>query len=801
MSLQVENSGNMSFEKPIGVTFGNPQDMSFDVPTIMPLEVQKDVSLEVPRVVIIEAPSTLQLLKRIQQPMEFLNIKQPTPIKHPPCNLFHPYGEILPTLKAIIWRGIKVKGRTWKQGTHCGSLREYLEFICSSQLAHKGRSTLHQRAWMICRAKRNPPISIPILIPIKNDNQNQTEGQQPIEREELQRQGIEETEEDEEEEEGWKEDDELMEKRCFRCLEENNPSSNGHASHNIGQLGNLIRIMNDSSRSSIEDQNCKDDLMRNEASDAEILKTYYTGLLVVCLEMSGFISIGGQVGEDVLTSGLSAKLMCYLRVRVLREITTCQNDALHFFESKSLSGASSFRSRDEGRKLPDGVCEGIYMRSVDADSEEIWHIQDLRYGKLRYGVVDVNGRDESSRRKINHGSTSSNGKGRTSEEIMENEQSLASSGLEVVMDSVTNVPVKAIEATDEAATEVVKCVALEEFKTTNNDEVALFVAFKVAIVVVDTAKAIEVSRIMTNNIDTDAISMDIDVGIDTKRKIITKLLSLARKRAKIKMSNSRTSLHLISEAYQELPRLHPDCEVEFKIEVYPGTEPVSMAPYRMAPTEIRELKAQLQELLDKGFVRPSVSPWGAPVLFVKKKDRRFVKNFSMLASLLTKLLQKDVPFVWTEKCQESFEMLKRIVTEALVLVQPESGKDYVVFSDASHNGLGCVLMQDGKCVAYSSRLLKNHEKNYTTHCLELAAVVFALKIWRHYLYGERCHIYTDHKILKYLLTQKELNLRQRRWIELLKGYDLIIDYHPKKANVVADAHSRKTFADLQALDA
>ncbi|KAE8676736.1 Detected protein of unknown function [Hibiscus syriacus] len=124
-----------------------------------------------------------------------------------------------------------------------------------------------------------------------------------------------------------------------------------------------------------------------------------------------------------------------------------------------------------------------------------------------------------------------------------------------------------------------------------------------------------------------------------------------------------------------------------------------------------------------------------------------------------------------------------------------------VYSDASHNGLGCVLMQEGKVMAYASRQLKLHEKNYSTHDLEMAAVVFALKIWRHYLYGERCYMYTDHKSLKYLMTQNELNLRQRRWVEFLKDYDVVIDFHPGKVNVVADTLSRKTFTALRALDA
>ena len=107
-----------------------------------------------------------------------------------------------------------------------------------------------------------------------------------------------------------------------------------------------------------------------------------------------------------------------------------------------------------------------------------------------------------------------------------------------------------------------------------------------------------------------------------------------------------------------------------------------------------------------------------------------------------------------------------------------------------------MLMQEGKVIAYASRQLKKHELNYPTHDLELAAVVFALKLWRHYLYSEKCQIFSDHKSLKYLPTQKDLNLRQRKWVELLKDYDLVIDYHPGKANVVADALSRKSSVSL-----
>ncbi|XP_075088504.1 uncharacterized protein LOC142170482 [Nicotiana tabacum] len=162
--------------------------------------------------------------------------------------------------------------------------------------------------------------------------------------------------------------------------------------------------------------------------------------------------------------------------------------------------------------------------------------------------------------------------------------------------------------------------------------------------------------------------------------------------------------------------------------------------------------------------------------------RRFVKGFSIIASPLTKLLGKYAKFVWDDKCQESFEKLKSLLTQAPILSLPAKGKDYMVYSDASHRGLGCVMMQEGKVTAYASRKLKSHELNYPTHDLELAAIVFALKIWRHYLYGEKCHIFTDHKSLK--------------WLELIKDYDCTIDYHPGKANVVADALSRNSLASL-----
>ncbi|KAJ9535815.1 hypothetical protein OSB04_un001026 [Centaurea solstitialis] len=144
-----------------------------------------------------------------------------------------------------------------------------------------------------------------------------------------------------------------------------------------------------------------------------------------------------------------------------------------------------------------------------------------------------------------------------------------------------------------------------------------------------------------------------------------------------------------------------------------------------------------------------------------------------------------------EKQEEAFQTLKQKLCNAPILALPEGTDNFVVYCDASHQGLGCVLMQNKKVIAYASRQLKVHEKNYTTHDLEIGAVVFALKIWRHYLYGTKCTIFTDHKSLQHILDQKMLNLRQRRWVELLSDYDCEIKYNPGKANVVADALSRK----------
>ena len=144
---------------------------------------------------------------------------------------------------------------------------------------------------------------------------------------------------------------------------------------------------------------------------------------------------------------------------------------------------------------------------------------------------------------------------------------------------------------------------------------------------------------------------------------------------------------------------------------------------------------------------------------------RFIENFSKIAKPMTELLKNGVKFEWSPACEEAFQTLKDRLTTAPVLSQPDISKSFDVYCDASRIGFGCVLMQEGRVVAYASRQLKRHEENYPTHDLELAAVVHALKIWRHYLLGNHCNIYTDHKSLKYIFTQSDLNMRQRRWLE------------------------------------
>jgi hypothetical protein len=172
--------------------------------------------------------------------------------------------------------------------------------------------------------------------------------------------------------------------------------------------------------------------------------------------------------------------------------------------------------------------------------------------------------------------------------------------------------------------------------------------------------------------------------------------------------------------------------------------------------------------------------------------RRFIKGFSKISKPVTELLEIDRKFECTPAYEASFQELKKRLMTAPILVMPDMKKSFSIYCDASGQGLGCVLMQDGHVVAYASLQLRKQEAHYPTHELELAAIVHALKVWRHYLMGKRCELYTDHKSLKHIFIQSNLNLRQRSGLELIKDYDLGINYHPGKANVVADALSRRS---------
>nr|GEZ02353.1 hypothetical protein [Tanacetum cinerariifolium] len=178
------------------------------------------------------------------------------------------------------------------------------------------------------------------------------------------------------------------------------------------------------------------------------------------------------------------------------------------------------------------------------------------------------------------------------------------------------------------------------------------------------------------------------------------------------------------------------------------------------------------------------------VLELLKKENLYAK-FSKCEFWLRKVQFLGHVILNGEEQELAFQTLKDKLCNVPVLALPDGSEDFVVYCDASRIGLGCVLMQRGKVIAYASRQLKIHENNYTTHDLELGVVVFALKIWRRYMYGTKSVIYTDHKSLQHIFSQKELNMQQRRWIEFFSDYDCEIRYHPGKANVVADALSRK----------
>nr|GEW88373.1 retrotransposon protein, putative, Ty3-gypsy subclass [Tanacetum cinerariifolium] len=226
---------------------------------------------------------------------------------------------------------------------------------------------------------------------------------------------------------------------------------------------------------------------------------------------------------------------------------------------------------------------------------------------------------------------------------------------------------------------------------------------------------------------------------------------------------------------KDLSGLPPARPVEFQIDLILGAAPVARAPYRLAPFE--------------------VMPFGltnTPAVFMDHMNRVCKPYLDKFVIIFI-----DDILIYSKNEKEHKEHLKAILKLlkkekfATILALPEGSEDFVVYCDASHKGLGAVLMQREKVIAYASRELNVHEQNYTTHDLELGSVVFALKIWRHYLYETKFTVFSDHKILQYILDQKELNMRQRRWLELLSDYDCDICYHTGKANVVADALSRK----------
>ncbi|GJT92017.1 putative reverse transcriptase domain-containing protein [Tanacetum coccineum] len=291
---------------------------------------------------------------------------------------------------------------------------------------------------------------------------------------------------------------------------------------------------------------------------------------------------------------------------------------------------------------------------------------------------------------------------------------------------------------------------------------------------------------------------------------------------------SRTRAYVVVENPQQNPNvvtgLPPVREIEFRIDLIPGALPVSEEEHEVHLKTILDLLKKeklyakfskcefwLQEVQFLGHVVnrdgihvdpskvESVKNWKTPESSTEIRSflglagyyQRFIENFSKIAKPLTLLTQKNKTYVWGDEQDKAFRILKEKLCNAPVLALPDGPDDFVVYCDASKQGFGCVLMQRGKVIAYASRQLKKHEKNYTTHNLELGAVVFALKIWRHYLYGTKNVIYTDHKSLQYIFDQKDLNMRQRRWIELLSDYECEIKYHLGKANVVADALSRK----------
>ncbi|GJS25133.1 putative reverse transcriptase domain-containing protein [Tanacetum coccineum] len=247
----------------------------------------------------------------------------------------------------------------------------------------------------------------------------------------------------------------------------------------------------------------------------------------------------------------------------------------------------------------------------------------------------------------------------------------------------------------------------------------------------------------------------------------------------------------------DLPGLPPARQVEFQIDLVPGAAPVARTPTGYGHYEFQVMSFGLTN---------------APAVFMDLMNRvckpyldRFVIVFIDDILIYSKSIKEheghlsEGIYVDPAKIESIKDWASpKTPTEiryrncAPILALPEGSKNFVVYCDASHKGLGAVLMQKEKVIAYASHQLRVHEKNYTTHDLDLGTVVFALKMWRHYMYGTKCVVFTDHKSLQHILDQKELNMSQRRWLELLSDYDYEIRYHPGKTNILsAQSESRK----------
>nr|GEX23472.1 putative reverse transcriptase domain-containing protein [Tanacetum cinerariifolium] len=227
---------------------------------------------------------------------------------------------------------------------------------------------------------------------------------------------------------------------------------------------------------------------------------------------------------------------------------------------------------------------------------------------------------------------------------------------------------------------------------------------------------------------------------------------------------------------KDLPSLPPTRQVEFQIDLIPGAAPVMPFGLKNAPTVFMDL----MNLVCKPYLDKFVIVFIDDILIYSNNKEEHKER-----------LKRKSPLNGGDKQEAAFQTLKNKLCSAPILALPQGAENFIVYCEASHKGLGAVLMQNEKVIAYASRQLKIHEKNYTAYDLELGAVVFALKIWRHYLYGTKCTVFTDHKSLQHILDKKELNMRQHRWLELLSDYDYEIHYHLGKANVLVDALIRK----------